>query len=243
MRKRVRIHKDYLQVFIFLLAAGLVGGYQIINEGASFMAIFLLAMFAFLCPLLVYYQWQDRYEPEPVSRAANDMQVELKTDRVFLPRGYFCKHSLVAEPSEIPVHIINEVNLQTFPPSLLIHHKEVIFLPRISKEELKDFATRNQLPLSQRFDIWNAIIEPFLDTEFDEEEKQATLRQLGLNGIPEQEVKAIRRKIRFPMALNMFAWEWVYLGQFDYLNWAPFISRKRYWWTMDIALRNYSKGA
>ncbi len=240
MRKRVRIHKTYLQAFALFFGGGLLVLYQMVNEGPNLLFVLYLLACVPLCILIIRYQWQDRYEPEPVSRAAKDMEIELKTDRIVLPRGYFCKHSLVAEPSEIPVQIINEVNLQTFPPSLLIHHKEVIFLPRISNEELKDFVTRNELPLSQRFDIWNAIIEPFLDTEFDEEEQKATLRQLALNGIPEQEVKAIRRKIRFPMALNMFAWEWVYLGQFDYLNWAPFISRKKYWWTMDIALRNYS---
>lgn len=169
------------------------------------------------------------------------MQVELKTDRILFPRGYFSRHSLIGKPAELKADVINEVNLQTFPHSLVIHHQEVIFLPRITKEELRDFATRNHIPIAQRFDIWAAINEPFLDTEFDEQERVATLRQLAENGISEPEAEAIRRKIRLSMSMNMFAWEWVYLGQFDYLSWTPILSRKKYWWTMDVALRNYHK--
>ncbi|MEL7248789.1 MAG: hypothetical protein AAFO03_10235 [Bacteroidota bacterium] len=168
------------------------------------------------------------------------MEVELHEDRIRFPKGYFCKHSTVHQSKEITLDQINEVNLLTQPLSVVIDHKEVIFLPQISKEELASFARRNQLKISERFDIWEAINEPYLDTEFSKEQEQATIQALIHNGVSEEEVKGIRKKISLTMSMNMFAWEWVYLGQFDYLSWS-LRTKKKYWWSMEIALRNYQK--
>ncbi|MEL6655535.1 MAG: hypothetical protein AAFP77_19455 [Bacteroidota bacterium] len=169
------------------------------------------------------------------------MEVELLEDRIRFPKGYFCKYSSVHQSKEVTLDQINEVNLRTQPFSVVVDHKEVIFLPQISKEELTSFARRNQLKISERFDIWEAINEPYLDTAFSKEQEQATMQALIHNGIPEAEVKSIRKKISLIMSRNMFAWEWVYLGQFDYLSWS-LRTKKIYWWSMEIALRNYQKG-
>ena len=40
------------------------------------------------------------------------------------------------------------------------------------------------------------------------------------------------------MFLNFLVWEWAYLGLFDYLMWT-YLTKRKYRWAMDIALRNY----
>ena len=84
------------------------------------------------------------------------------------------------------------------------------------------------------------LCEPYLDTEFDKEHQKRTINSLVENGLSEEEVLRIRNKINNIMLFtNSVVWEWCHLGQHDYLTWTSFLSKKKYWWTMEIALRNY----
>ena len=48
------------------------------------------------------------------------------------------------------------------------------------------------------------------------------MRVLGENGVPKEEVEAIRRFVRWEMfAVTYFSWEWVHYGLFDVLNARP----------------------
>ncbi|MBN1250792.1 MAG: hypothetical protein JXR51_00825 [Bacteroidales bacterium] len=34
------------------------------------------------------------------------------------------------------------------------------------------------------------------------------------------------------------SWEWIYYGQYDVLKQIGYLNENKYWWTMDIALKN-----
>ncbi len=156
------------------------------------------------------------------------------------PNGYFFKQSQVNTSKKILSTEISEVNLNTFPPSLVYKDIEVIFVKNDCKNSLKDFAKKNNIPIIDRLDIWEHMCRPYLDTEFEEQEKVESLKLLEANGVSRKDVTQIRKKINFTMFLNFIVWEWCYLGLYDYLSWT-FLNKKKYWWAMEVALRNYFK--
>jgi hypothetical protein len=142
---------------------------------------------------------------------------------------------------------INEVNLNTFPPSIVINHNEVIFIETRYKIDFMKYVKEKKLKVNNRFDIWGAINESFLDTEFTEQHQERTLNDLKANGIEASEVESIRSEVEDIMqGWAAIAWEWNYLGQYDLLlnkkqSFLLLFPKEFYWWTMDIALRNYQK--
>ena len=169
-----------------------------------------------------------------------DIEINFKENEIHFPKGYYFKQSPVHHQKVISASEINEVNLNTFPPSLVYRDNETIFLDSEHKEHLQAFAEQHKIPLVDRFDIWEHINEVFLDTEFEDYQKQNTLRLLYHNGLTFEEVKSIRKKVSKTMSLNLIIpiWEWAYLGLFDYLSWT-FLTKKKYWWAMEIGMRNY----
>lgn len=141
--------------------------------------------------------------------------------------------------SVVPLAAINEVHLSSFPTSLVINHNEVIFVHPDQQEALYHYAIKHDIPVSERLDIWSTICEHFLDTELNAAQKERNEGLLHENGILLEEAAAIRRRVGFIMAANYYAWEWEYLGLFDYLRWGGAGRSKTYWWSMEIALRNY----
>ncbi len=164
--------------------------------------------------------------------------MEITSKEILFPHGYFFKQSPVHKTKKIDRDQISEINLNTYPPSLVYHHNEIIFLRDESKEELEIFAKNNSIPVVDRFDIWEHINRPFLDTEFEEYEKSMSIQQLDENGISKSELNRIRIKAGKTMCINFLVWEWIYLGLFDYLSWT-WLYKKKYWWAMDVGLRNY----
>jgi hypothetical protein len=156
------------------------------------------------------------------------------------PNGYFFKPSLLHKTGKIASDHITEVNLHTYPPSLVRNHQEVLFVMPDAKSELEIFAKDHSIPIVERTDIWELLCRPYLDTELSAEEHQQDLRLLEQNGLESHEVVSIRKRIRKTMWLNYLVWEWTYLGLFDYLSWT-FLNSKKYNWAMEIALRNYRK--
>ena len=164
--------------------------------------------------------------------------IDIRDKEIKFPKGYFFTCSPVHTLRSIHSKDITEINGNTFPPSLVYKEKELVFIKSELLPELESFAKRNHIPKRNRFDIWEHLNHPFLDTEFEEEEKNYTIQLLSENGISEEELKKIRKKIGRTMWRNLFAWEWTYLGLFNYLSWT-FLSKKKYWWAMEIGLRNY----
>ncbi len=145
----------------------------------------------------------------------------------------------------ISIEQINEVNLNTFPASIVINHNEIIFIENRYKVDFIKYVKDKKLKVNNRFDIWSAINEVFLDTEFTEQHLERTLKQLETNGVSATEVAQIRTEVSDIMqGWAAIAWEWNYLGQYDLLlnkkqSYLLLFPREFYWWTMEIALRNY----
>jgi len=169
----------------------------------------------------------------------HDVQVLFKEKEIDFPHGYYFRVSAVHALKQIVAPDIAEVNLNTHPPSLVYQKEEVVFIPPEVKEELKEFATRNEIPIRDRHDIWEDLCRPYLDTEFDPADEAAWDQVLIENGISALEMKEIRKKIKKTMWRNAIVWEWQYLGLFDYLAWTH-LTKKKYEWAMEIALRNFS---
>lgn len=175
-----------------------------------------------------------------MNKNSKDIVIEFRENEILFPKGYYFKCSPIHKRKRINSEEISEVNLNTFPPTLVYQDKEVIFIEHKYKADLEQFAIQNKILLFERFDIWESINRPFLDTEFTKKDKIYTTKSLIENGVSKEEIVQIRKKIKSAMSLNFYAWEWIYLGLFDYLSWT-FLTKKKYWWSMEIALRNYKK--
>jgi hypothetical protein len=160
-------------------------------------------------------------------------------------KQYEFQVSSVRDRPKITAEMINEVDLNTSPPSIVINHNEVIFIESRYKKKFIEFVKQNKLKVENRFDIWEALNEVFLDTEFTPQHQERTLQQLQQNGFSQEEVLEIRDKIRELMSgWGSVAWEWNYLGHYDLLlnkkqSYLLLFPKDFYWWTMEIALRNY----
>ncbi len=235
------LHKQYLYPAILFNVSALLLIWGIFHDGISLFYIIGILGFLGLGILSVMLLWKFRHTNSEkfVVQYTGQIIIDINEDELVFPVGYYFRQSTVHKEKHIPAARINELNVRTFPTSIVIDNREVIFLKKALEDQLREFAVRNNIPISERPDIWGDINEAFLDTEFTEEEKARIIARLAANGVPPDETAAIRKKIRFVMYLvNSYAWEWVYFGQFDYLKQVPW-SREKYWWSMEIALRNY----
>ncbi|TAG05089.1 MAG: hypothetical protein EAZ44_03985 [Cytophagia bacterium] len=162
---------------------------------------------------------------------------------------YEFQSSTIRDKPLINVIQINEVNLNTNPISIVINHNEIIFIEDKYHKDFLDFVKRNDLKVENRFDIWSAINEVFLDTEFTPQHYERTLQSLKENGIQREKVMEIREKIKDLMTgWRSISWSFNYLGQYDLLlnkkqSFLLLFPRDFYWWTMDTALSNYAQKA
>lgn len=162
---------------------------------------------------------------------------------------YEFQSSTIRDKPLINVTQISEVNLNTNPISIVINHNEIIFIEDKYNKDFLDFVKRNDLKVDNRFDIWSAINEVFLDTEFTPQHHERTLQNLKENGIQKEKVIEIREKIKDLMTdWRSISWSFNYLGQYDLLlnkkqSFLLLFPRDFYWWTMDTALSNYAQKA
>lgn len=164
---------------------------------------------------------------------------EIKPEGFYFPQGYYFKQGCLKNRPLLPFSEIKEIRINTFPITAVTHQKEVIFLPGLQQEEVEKLAFEKNLKLVEPVDIWSLICDEFLDTEFSEEEKARCRKLLEEQGISPTELEQIRKKIKTKMLLlTAVSWEWMYYGQYDVLLELRPLTEKKYWWTMDIALRN-----
>ena len=161
------------------------------------------------------------------------------TDQGFaFDRGYGFPFGAMKGRKLLPFAEVQEIRLNTFPPTALVNGNELIFLIGLKRDAVKAAAERIGVATSEPLDIWELIAEEFLDTEFNEEEKLRTLQRLSDAGVPIEEVLAIRKKLQRRMLLWTYhSLEWIYCGHYDVLANRWPMSRKTYWWTMELALR------
>ena len=238
---KVWLHRQYLFPAILLNLFAFIFLWGLFKEGISlFYIVGLFGCLGLGIPAaMLVWKFRHTNAAQLASVQAGQIRIEITDNEILFPAGYHFRQSKVHKERRIPADRINELNIGTFPTSIVIDNREVIFLKKQLEDQLKEFAIRNSIEISKRPDIWGDINEEFLDTEFTEEEKTRIVERLAANGVSPEETAAIRAKVKFVMYLfNSYAWEWVYLGQFDYLKQVPW-SRKNYWWSMEIALRNY----
>ncbi|NHI94020.1 MAG: hypothetical protein EAX96_16140 [Candidatus Lokiarchaeota archaeon] len=162
---------------------------------------------------------------------------------------YYFFPASVYPNKKIMVYEIEEINLLAAPPEIKIKN-ELIFISAKFKDELEKFALKNNIKVEKRFDIWDSILEVFLDTEISENAKIKTFEELKQFGLDEETVKKWRERVKNPMIGYNFGtmlWDWVHLGQWDMLQ-AHLLFLKKfgkekfeklYWDSMKIALLAY----
>ena len=112
---------------------------------------------------------------------------------------------------------IDDIDYKSYPPTIRIGD-ELIFLTREKKDELEEFAKRNNIKTVERAMIWGWILEPFLDTEFTLETDQRLSKLLGDYGLTTDQIKLLRTEVEIQMLKYNFdtmLWEW---GGFDALD-------------------------
>lgn len=109
---------------------------------------------------------------------------------------------------------IDDIDSKSYPPTIRVGD-ELIFLPREKKDELEEFAKRNNIKTIERPMIWCWILEPFLDTEFTTETDERLTKLLDSYGLTIDKVKSLRTEVETQMLKYNFdtmLWEW---GGFD----------------------------
>lgn len=122
---------------------------------------------------------------------------------------------------EILYEEIQEINSSGTPPEVWTKTGDILFVSATQKAELKAKAKENNIPDNNRIDVWDLILEPFLDTEFSEEEQERTIKLLEKQGIAREEVFRLREESEAVMIAYNFdsmLWDWVHLGLSDVLD-------------------------
>jgi hypothetical protein len=149
----------------------------------------------------------------------------------------------------VPWTEVLEVDPAASPPEVRIAG-ETLFVSHELREELARAAEAHAVPTVRRADVWDMLLDPFLDTWFDDDIQELTLQRLEENGIPRAEAASIRKRVGWAMLHhNAMLWEWVHLGLWDLLEahrnvWVRLLRgltpgryRAFYAWAMEIAGR------
>lgn len=131
----------------------------------------------------------------------------------FAPSIAFNKKTLSAD------EMVN-IHLKGMPPAIRIGG-ELIFVPATMDTELAGFATANHIPVVDRKDLWDWLLQPFLDTEYDWKMHERLNGQLATYGLTQEKVVAIRDEVQIQMLKYNFdtmLWDWGHLGAFDALS-------------------------
>lgn len=230
--------KKITYIFIFVGSGlGFFGSiWGLIQEGLSIYACGGILLFGGACMLILFEKRWSRYFNIWIVKKRASIHCQIKKDHFYFPKGYYFKHSSLKKAKHLPFAIINEVRTNTHPPTVVIHSNEVIFLHGLTKEHLPPL--KNRIPFTQPQDHWALICHAFLDTEHSEESKQFYLNQLASSGISETEVRKTRKKIEVQMLIRTsVTWEWLYYGQWDVMHELWPMTKNKYWWTMELALR------
>ncbi len=221
--------------FVFTIAFSVI----IYSEGISFYAIGGIVLFGGGFLMQVFNKQIDKRISDVQKKKHEASFCKIIDNDIHFPNGYYFKHGYLKNKNRLNHSEIDEIRTNTFPTTALINGNEIVFLITNNKKELMTYAKNNNIKINEPIDNWSLICEEFLDTEFDGDWKQKTNRQLGKVGITKEELSKIRKKISARMLLwTAVSWEWMYYGQFDVLEQIGYLNDKKYWWTMEIALRN-----
>jgi len=139
--------------------------------------------------------------------------------------------------------IIN-ISTKSYRPTIRIGN-ELIFIHAAQREVLARFAEQNNIQLVDRPELWDWILEPFLDTEFTNEDKQRLYGLLLQFHLSRADVDGLRARVKGQMMKYNFdtmLWEWQMFSALDVLKaMRPKLSaaefKEFYKEVMEIALR------
>lgn len=98
---------------------------------------------------------------------------------------------------------------------------DIVFVSAEMKESLEKFIKKYNIPLSEHSWNWSWILEPYLDTEFTEENKERVMARLSENGLEKTEVDKIRNEVgkqMYKYNFDTMLWEWCSLDLLDVLS-------------------------
>lgn len=144
--------------------------------------------------LILIRVWKFRYHPNFPETRMDLVTVNIEPNHISYPERYFFRQSEVHKLKSVTAGQITEINPETFPPSLVRQNREVLFVKYDQKEKLIEFAKRNHIPQKDRFDIWEHINLPYLDTEQGYSYKKESLLGLYNAGLTKEEIRNIRKK-------------------------------------------------
>ncbi|RZK27886.1 MAG: hypothetical protein EOO63_12430 [Hymenobacter sp.] len=169
----------------------------------------------------------------------------IESSQLRLLRPYPFEASLISHRNFVTADELTEIH--SGGGSAVLAGREVLYFTYEQREEVKAFAERNHIPLTNRVNVWVLLMAPF-DSWYDESEQADNELQLAATlvplGIDAKEVYRIRRTLR--RWHRFLPWNWVSIAdettpnQLDmlYLTGAGLLPRRRwYWYTMEIALR------
>ncbi|MFB8239544.1 hypothetical protein ACFC58_23620 [Kitasatospora purpeofusca] len=129
-------------------------------------------------------------------------------------------HRGAAAPVDVvPVAAVRDADPTATPPEVRTVAGETLFFPAARKAELEGFCRLHGIPLVRRPDVWEALLEPFLDTEFAPRRRAANALALAGVGLDEAAVADIRAEVGpLMLAYNSLHWDWCHLGLSDLLD-------------------------
>lgn len=93
-----------------------------------------------------------------------------------------------------------------------------VFIRRDHRAVLAEGLTAAEVTVRRRPDVWADLLEPFLDTPYDEAARVRCEGRLHGWGFTDPEIHTIRRRVRLRMtAITDMTWEWVVYGHADLL--------------------------
>jgi hypothetical protein len=114
---------------------------------------------------------------------------------------------------------VREFDPTAAPPEVRTAH-EIVFVPAPRREQLERVAAARGIARVMRIDVWGLILEPFLDTSFEDADRERAYRILEHAGIPRPTCDALRRELAPAMKAYNFdsmLWDSAFLGLHDAL--------------------------
>lgn len=108
-----------------------------------------------------------------------------------------------------------------FGPYKLFVEDDIVFVSAKYKDELTKFAKSNAIKLVPHSNNWEWILQPYVDTEFTEENRQWCYQKLNEKGFNNAEIELLRNEVAEQMYKYNFdtmLWDWCSLGLSDVLS-------------------------
>ena len=103
-------------------------------------------------------------------------------------------------------------------PLLLQVGDDFVFVSREREAALRVFAKAHRIPERPVNYNWSFLLDPYLDTDSDDDDRARGELRLTASGIPPAEVAAIRDEVGGPMAyynFGLMVWEWTFFTLYD----------------------------